>query len=81
MDFETFQRELKSKTYEERAEYEHSLSGNYIERHGELANTLRLCMNIDYNATSSESLWIDDEFRKTNVRYLDIERYNDWIAT
>ena len=48
---------------------------------GELANTLRLCSSIDYNKTTSESLFIDEQYKETGVRYLDISRYNDWIAT
>lgn len=56
------------------------MSPRFIEKYGKLADDLRLCTSVDYNMTSPADLWIDEVWRETDIRYLDIERYNDWIA-
>ena len=66
---------------EERLERELEMSERYTEKYGKLANDLRLCQNIEFNDTTAETLWIDDVWKTTNVRYLTIKKYNDWIAT
>ena len=50
-------------SYEERAEYEHRLSTNFTQQHGEEANNLRLCTNV-YKNYSSSDIWVDSEWRK-----------------
>lgn len=71
---------MKAMSKTERIEYELEMSERYIERHGERSNQLRLCMSVDLNDTTSDDLWINNVWMDTNVRYIDIQRYNDWIA-
>ena len=65
----------------ERLAYENEMSERYIERWGERADKLRLCLSVDHNETTSDELYINNAWMDTKVRYLDIKRYNDWIAT
>ena len=58
MEFAEFQKWLGSMSYEERAEYELSLSANFTEANGEEANTLRLCTSL-YKNYSSTDIWVD----------------------
>lgn len=51
-----------------------------IKNFGELANDLRLCTSVELNDTTSADLWIDEIWRKTSLTYLDVKRYNEWIA-
>ena len=65
----------------DRLAYENEMSERYIERWGERADKLRLCLSVDHNETTSDELYINNAWMDTKVRYLDIQRYNDWIAT
>ena len=44
--FEDYKKWLDNASLEERKEHFESLSENYIEKHGEDANNLRLCINL-----------------------------------
>ena len=50
--FEEFKKRLADMSYEERLEYEHNASENYISRFGEGPNKLRLCTNVYMNYTA-----------------------------
>ena len=58
MDFNQFKKFLADMSREERIEYEHLLSENYITKYGERANNLRLCNNLDMNYTGQQ-WWVD----------------------
>ena len=57
------------------------MNDKFISKWGEQANNLRLCQSLELNDTTSDDLWINNAWMETNVRYLDIGRYNDWVAT
>ena len=81
LDYGAFQAKMKAMSKKERREYELDMNEKFISRWGEKANELRLCQALDLNDTTSDDLWIDNAWMDTNVRYLDIQRYNDWVAT
>lgn len=54
------------------------MSANYTEKHGEMANEMRLCLNIDPEVKGRES-WVDQKWADFGVRFLDEQRYRDWV--
>ena len=46
-EFGDYKNWLENAPFEEKYEHFHDLSESYIERHGEQANKLRLCINLD----------------------------------
>ena len=55
------------------------MSDNYIEKHGEDANNLRICIGLDQDWMGAD-LWIDQRWREAGVRFLTDQKYTDWIA-
>ena len=46
-DFGDYKKWLENAPLEEKIEHFNDISPSYIEKHGEMANQLRLCINID----------------------------------
>ena len=46
-DFGEYKRWLETAPIEEKREHFNDISPGYIEKHGEMANQIRLCINID----------------------------------
>ena len=76
-DFKTW---LDTAPQEEQNEYFHSLSEGYIKQHGEKANEIRLCLNIDHGDWMGVANWVDQKWATVGVRYLVNQRYTDWIV-
>lgn len=57
-DFAEYKRWLENATYEEKYEHFHDVSGSYTEKHGEMANKLRLCINLEQNWMGMDN-WVD----------------------
>ena len=57
-DFAEFKNWLDNATLEEKHEHFNDISESYIERHGEMANKIRLCINIDQNWLGMDN-WVD----------------------
>ena len=55
------------------------MSDNYIEKHGEKANEMRICLNVDQQWKGREN-WLDQKWATTGIRFLDEQRYRDWVV-
>lgn len=78
-EFAKYREWLENAPYEEKHEHFHDLSEKYIEKFGEDANKIRLCINLDQNWMGMDT-WVDQRWRQTGIRLLDNQRYNDWIV-
>ena len=77
-DFAEFKKWMEEAPIEERREHFEDLSEGFIEQHGEDANNLRLCINLDQNWMGADH-WVSQNWRKAGVRFLDDKKYNDFI--
>ena len=77
-DFPAFKKWLEEAPLEEKREHFENLSEGFIEEHGEDANNLRLCINLDQNWMGIQH-WVEQKWRKVGIRYLDDQRYIDYI--
>lgn len=78
-DFQGYKTWLATATYEEKSEHFHSISASFTEKHGEDANSLRLCLSLDQDWKGLDN-WVDQKWRTVGVRHITTQRYNDWIA-
>ena len=78
-EFAKFKEWMANASPEELHEYQHGLSANFTEKNGEKANELRLCLSLDQNWKGLDN-WVDQYWRKTGVRKIDNQRWDDWIA-
>ncbi len=61
-DFDGYKKWLDSASQEEKEEHFHAMSENYIKEHGENANKVRLCQNLDITWKGID-LWVDQKWR------------------
>jgi len=78
-DFGQYKQWLETASYEEKKEHFEGISEKFIEEHGEMANKVRLCINLDH-VWKGVDLWVDQKWRSVGIRYLDDKRYNDWVV-
>lgn len=64
---------------DEKREHFENMSANYTIRHGEEANRIRLCVNLEQNWMGMDN-WVDQRWRKLGIRFLDNQKYTDWIV-
>ena len=78
-DFQGYKTWLATATYEDKYEHFTSISANFTAKHGEDANSMRLCLALEQDWKGLDN-WVDQKWRKVGVRHITTQRYNDWIA-
>ena len=78
-DMKGFNNWFATASPEEKEKYYHDISPNYIEKHGEDANNVRLCYHLDQKWKGLDN-WVDQRWREAGVRFLDDQKYTDWIV-
>ena len=78
-DFNEYKEWITTAPKDELREHFESLSPKFIEEHGEDANNVRLCINLEQNWMGLDT-WVDQKWRTVGLRFLDNQRYSDWVV-